>query len=136
MSGGHFIIAACMLAGALVAPFIERALSHVAFPQYEQEVRLATGGGDPYQGRDRIRQYGCDTCHPMAGIRTAEATVGSPLTQVARRVFLAGHIENTPENMMQWIEHPHAYAEKTAMPEMGVTRRDSRDIVAYLYTLK
>jgi cytochrome c1 len=49
---------------------------------------------------------------------------------------LAGHIENTPENMMRWIQHPHLYDEKTVMPEMSVTAADSRDIVAYLYTLR
>jgi cytochrome c2 len=58
------------------------------------------------------------------------------LNAVARRVFLAGHIQNTPENMMRWIQHPHAYERQTAMPEMGVTPQDSRDIVAYLYTLR
>ena len=66
----------------------------------------------------------------------ADATVGPPLTKVARRVFLAGHIQNTPENMMRWIRHPHAFEPQTAMPEMGVSEQDSRDIVAYLYTLR
>jgi cytochrome c len=69
-------------------------------------------------------------------VQTADAMVGPPLTSIARRMYLAGHIQNTPENMMKWIRNPHAYDEKTAMPEMGVTDRDSRDIVAYLYTLR
>ena len=102
---------------------------------HEQEARRLTGG-DPYRGRDRITQYGCDTCHTIPGVPTADAMVGPPLTNVARRVYLAGHIENTPENMMRWIRSPHAFDQKTAMPEMGVTDRDSRDIVAYLYTLR
>lgn len=102
---------------------------------HESDVRRLTGG-DPYRGRDQIRQYGCDSCHTIPGIPTADATVGPPLTSVARRLYLAGHIENTPENMMRWIEHPHAHDPKTAMPEMGVSRQDSRDIVAYLYTLR
>jgi hypothetical protein len=46
--------------------------------------------------------------------------------------YLAGHIENSPENMMWWIQHPRAHDERTAMPDMGVTERDSRDIVACL----
>jgi putative membrane protein len=100
---------------------------------HADEVRL---GGDPYRGREAIRKYGCDTCHTIPGVPTADATVGPPLTQVARRMYLAGHIVNSPENMMRWIEHPRAHDEKTAMPEMGVTATDSRDIVAYLYTLR
>ena len=102
---------------------------------HEQEVRRLTGG-DPYRGRDLIRGYGCDSCHTIPGIHTADANVGPPLVNVARRVYLAGHIENTPANMMQWIQHPQAFDQKTAMPEMGVTPEDSRDITAYLYTLR
>ena len=102
---------------------------------HEQEVRALTGG-DPFRGRDLIRGYGCDSCHTIPGVETADAHVGPPLESVARRVYLAGHIENTPQNMMRWIQHPHAFDSKTAMPEMGVTDADSRDITAYLYTLR
>jgi cytochrome c2 len=69
-------------------------------------------------------------------VPTADATVGPPLTNIANRMYLAGHIQNSPENMMKWIQHPRAHDEKTAMPEMGVTVGDSRDIAAYLYTLR
>jgi cytochrome c2 len=102
---------------------------------HEDEARRLTGG-DPQRGRQRITQYGCDSCHTIPGVVTADANVGPPLTRVARRVYLAGRLENTPENMRRWIEHPHRFDERTAMPEMGVTEADSRDIVAYLYTLQ
>jgi len=102
----------------------------------EDQVARAVTGGDPVRGRDQIHNYGCDSCHTIPGVLTATATVGPPLTAVARRTFLAGRIENTPENMMQWIRHPRSVDEKTAMPETGVTDRDVRDIVAYLYTLR
>jgi putative membrane protein len=102
---------------------------------YAEEVREATGG-DPYRGRERIHHYGCDSCHTIPGIPTADATVGPPLTAVARRVYLAGHVKNTPENMVRWIENPPAHEPQTAMPNMGVSEQDSRDIVAYLYTLR
>lgn len=102
---------------------------------HEEEARRMTGG-DPHRGPDHIRRYGCDSCHTIPGVPTANATVGPPLTNVARRVYLAGHIENTPENMMRWIQHPHAHDQRTAMPEMGVSDGDVRDIVAYLYTLR
>ena len=81
-------------------------------------------------------KYGCDTCHTIPGIRTARALVGPPLTSVAGRVYLAGHLPNTPTNMEQWIQHPRANEPHTAMPEMGVTDADARDIAAYLYTLR
>jgi cytochrome c oxidase assembly factor CtaG len=122
-------------AGLLLLPALLAISAGCGVMPHERDVRRLTGG-DPYSGRSRIAQYGCDTCHTIPGVPTADATVGPPLTGVARRVFLAGHIENTPENMMRWIQHPRSFDEKTAMPEMGVSDRDSRDITAYLYTLR
>jgi cytochrome c2 len=116
----------------LVALIVAGACSSI--PQ-EQEARQLTGG-DPYRGRDRIRHYGCDSCHEIPGVPTADASVGPPLTGIARRVYLAGQLQNTPENMTRWIRTPQAINPTTAMPDMGVTERDGRDIAAYLYTLR
>ena len=102
---------------------------------YNQVARDLTGG-EPTRGPQAIRKYGCDTCHTIPGVLSASAVVGPPLTQVARRVYLAGRIENTPDNMLQWIRHPHSVDDRTVMPEMGVSMQDGRDIVAYLYTLR
>ena len=102
---------------------------------YEQVAREITGG-EPTRGPQAIRKYGCDTCHVIPGVLTADATVGPPLTQIAQRAYLAGRIDNTPENMIKWIRHPHSVDEKTLMPEMGVSVQDGRDIAAYLYTLR
>ncbi len=98
-------------------------------------MRLLTGG-DPYRGRDQIRRYGCDSCHTIPGVSTADALVGPPLTRIALRTYLAGRLENTPENMQRWIRNPWSIDERTAMPNMGVTERDARDIAAFLYTLR
>jgi len=109
--------------------------SACANDQYVQVARDLTGG-EPNRGPQAIRKYGCDTCHTIPGVLTADATVGPPLTQVARRTYLAGRVENTPENMIQWIRHPHSVDDHTLMPEMGVSMQDGRDIAAYLYTLR
>jgi cytochrome c len=93
-------------------------------------------GGDPNKGKLAIVNYGCDTCHNIPGVRTATATVGPPLSQIAVRSYLAGRIDNTPENMIKWVRQPHSVDPQTAMPETGVTERDGRDIAAYLYTLR
>jgi cytochrome c1 len=93
-------------------------------------------GGEPARGAQQIRNYGCDGCHTIPGVRTADATVGPPLTRIALRSYLAGRIENTPENMIRWIREPLSVDDKTAMPNTGVTERDARDIAAYLYTLR
>ena len=62
--------------------------------------------------------------------------VGPPLDHIAQRVYIAGVLPNEPDNMIRWIENPQAVDPKTAMPYMGVTPRDARDIAAYLYTLR
>ena len=103
------------------------------------EVRRAatlTGGGDARQGRTEIRKYGCDTCHEISGVPGARGLIGPPLDGIGQRYYIAGELPNTPENLMLWIEHPRQVEPRTAMPEMGVTEQDSRDIAAYLYTLK
>jgi len=50
------------------------------------------------------------------------------------RGAIAGVVVNTPDNLMRWIEHPQAMAPRTAMPELGVTREQARDIAACLYS--
>src|SRR5829696_21234 len=78
-------------------------------------------GGDPARGRAAISRYGCSTCHTVPGVSGANGLVGPPLGQVASRVYLAGRLQNTPDNMIQWIRNPQGVDEKTAMPNLGVT---------------
>lgn len=121
-------VAAVVVVGACLAA--------AACSDRDGEVARALTGGEPMRGPAAIRKYGCETCHTIPGVLDAHATVGPPLTQIARRVYLAGRIENTPENMIQWIRHPHSVDDRTVMPEMGVSMQDGRDIAAYLYTLR
>ena|SRR5436190_5609482 len=93
-------------------------------------------GGDPDRGKVAIRRYGCGACHTIPGIHGANATVGPPLDKIAGRSYLAGMLPNTSGDMMQWIQYPQRVLPRNAMPDMGVSERDARDIAAYLYTLK
>jgi cytochrome c len=96
---------------------------------------VAATGGDPHRGKDKIRYYGCSSCHTIPGIQEADGKVGPPLTAFGLRIYIAGLVANTPQNLRHWIQHPHQIEPHTAMPEMGVTDGDSKDIAAYLYTL-
>jgi cytochrome c1 len=62
--------------------------------------------------------------------------VGPPLDHMGRRVFIAGLLRNTPENMVRWLRFPQRIVPGNAMPDMGLTERQARDITAYLYTLE
>ena len=92
-------------------------------------------GGNPHRGKDKIRFYGCSTCHTIPGIQEANGKVGPPLNAFALRIYIAGEAPNTPDNLRHWIRQPHEIEPHTAMPEMGVTDEDSKDVAAYLYTL-
>ena len=95
-----------------------------------------SSGGDVYKGAAAITRYGCGSCHTIPGISGAFGRVGSPLTGMADREYIAGVVRNTPDGMVRWIQDPHAINEKTAMPNVGVTKQDAIDIAAYIYTLK
>ena len=76
----------------------------------------------------------CLPCH--AAGEGATIKLGPPLNGIGQRYYIAGELPNTPDNLMLWIQHPRQVEAHTAMPEMGVTEQDSRDIAAYLYTLR
>lgn len=89
--------------------------------------------GDPDMGAAMIGKYGCGTCHTIPGISGADATVGPPLVRYARHAYVAGVVPNTPGDLIRWIIDPQAVDPRTAMPELGVSEDEARDIAAYLY---
>jgi cytochrome c len=93
-------------------------------------------GGDPARGPAAIERYGCIACHAIPGVPAGRGQVGPPLGGIAGRSIIAGHLTNTPENLVRWIRDPQGIEPGTVMPNMGVTDSDARDIAAYLYSLK
>jgi len=94
----------------------------------------AITGGDSRRGEAMFIQYGCGSCHSLQNVRTATGNVGPPLDGIALRVIIAGHLANKPENMERWIRNPQHVSPGTAMPDLGVSEGDARDITAFLYT--
>lgn len=91
---------------------------------------------DAKRGRTAILQYACVTCHVIPGVVGANAPVGPPLKGIATRVVIAGVLPNTPENLVRFLRYPKDVKPLGAMPNLGVTERDARDIAAYLQTLR
>lgn len=96
----------------------------------------AITGGDPQRGAANIGKYGCGSCHTIAGINGAYGLVGPPLTGIGSRMYVAGVLPNTPENISHWIEDPKSVDQKTAMPKLGVSTQEATDIAAYLYSIR
>ncbi|HEX2204783.1 MAG TPA: c-type cytochrome [Longimicrobium sp.] len=96
----------------------------------------ALTGGDPRAGREKARDAGCGSCHTIPGVPGARALVGPPLAGIAGRMYIAGRLTNTPDHLVQWIKDPTGVDSATAMPNVGLTEADARDIAAYLYALE
>ncbi|MEV4754230.1 c-type cytochrome [Micromonospora sp. NPDC049559] len=94
-----------------------------------------TRSGFPERGAKLISQYGCGGCHTVPGVDRAEGLVGPPLTRFGSRSYIAGELPNNEENLRRWIQDPRAVEPGTAMPDLGVSETDARDIAAYLFTL-
>ena len=94
----------------------------------------AATGGNPARGEAMFIQYGCGSCHRVAHVRKATGMVGPPLDGVAVRAIIAGKLDNSPDNLEQWIRNPQSVSPGTAMPDLRVGERDARDITAFLYT--
>jgi cytochrome c2 len=92
-------------------------------------------GGNVDRGVSAIVHYGCGSCHTIKGITGARGLVGPPLTGIRERVYVAGMLPNTPENLERWIQDPLSVNPGTAMPKVGLKPREAADIAAYLYSL-
>lgn len=105
-------------------------------PETSADASWAVPGGDPASGRMMIEFYQCGSCHDIPEIREADGVIGPPLTKWAKRAFIAGAVPNEPDNLIAWIINPHQIEPGTAMPALGVTEPEARDIAAFLYTLQ
>lgn len=92
--------------------------------------------GDVHAGRVAIERYQCGVCHLIPGIAGARGQVGPSLDAYAKRVYIAGKLPQDPALLARWIQDAPSLAPGTAMPNVGVTEQDARDIAAYLYRLR
>lgn len=96
----------------------------------------ATGPGDALRGLQTFHHYACNGCHVIPGVTGADVQVGPPLAGMASRRLIAGELPNTQAAMVRWLRDPLGVDPHTAMPPLGVSERDARDMAAYLATLR
>jgi cytochrome c2 len=94
--------------------------------------------GDAGRGRALVASglHGCAACHSITGLKNARGIVGPRLDGFAGRSFIGGVVPNQPGQLVAFLQNPPAIAPGTAMPMLGLTDAEARDIAAYLYTLK
>jgi cytochrome c oxidase subunit II len=87
-------------------------------------------------GRMRFRQLTCVNCHNIRGVNSQQQ-YAPDLTHVASRKMLAGErLENTAENMRQWLHEPNILKPNCKMPNLNLNDSDLDALTAYMETLK
>jgi cytochrome c oxidase subunit II len=90
----------------------------------------AAEGGQLFQTR------GCAACHTINGT-PAQGKVGPNLTHVAGRGVIAGSVlDNTAQNLREWLKDPPALKPGSIMPNLGLNDHELDVLVAYLQSLK
>ena len=108
-------------------------LSYRGMQRWPAAPRWAMPGADPERGRVAIVRYGCGACHVIPGVRGASGRVGPQLVDFANQIYVGGMLTNVPENLVRWIRFPQEVSPGTAMPNLGVSESEARDIAAYIY---
>jgi cytochrome c oxidase subunit 2 len=94
-------------------------------------------GGAALAGERLFTTDQCASCHTIRGTAASYGTVGPDLTHLATRSSLAAAtIANTPAELEQWIVNPQSIKPGDRMPDLGLSRADAAQIVAYLDSLK
>ena len=130
-----------LLIGLLVVAVVGAIGLSFAANEVESDRRLAARvrvmtAGDPDAGHTAIQRRPCGGCHEIPGVPGARGNVGPSLAHFAGRAYIGGRAQNTPDNLIVWIQNPHLFDPRSAMPPMGIGEAEARDIAAYLYTLE
>jgi cytochrome c len=102
----------------------------------EHKAAAQADGGAAARGQRLMAQYQCTACHAIPEVPGAVGNAGPPLDKFGRRSYIAGGIPNTAANLTRWLDNPQAVKPGTAMPDLGVSPAEARDMAAYLLTLK
>jgi cytochrome c len=100
--------------------------------QRDQVARVLTNG-DMSHAPPIMRRYGCGGCHTIPGIPGADGQVGGSLKDIRKRVYIGGVVNNTANNLVQWIVSPQSFSPRSAMPATGISEAEARNVAAYLY---
>jgi len=91
---------------------------------------------DDTRAKTLIENYGCTACHSIPGVPGPKGMVGPPLDHIGSRTVIAGKFPNNPDTMARWIRNPQALDPQNAMPNLGVTDVDAKEMARYIESLK
>ena len=88
------------------------------------------------RGREVVARLGCAACHSIPGIDWPKGRVGPALDGFADQSLIAGRAPNRADILARFVRNAPSVVPGTGMPPMPMTEEDSRDVAAYLYTLR
>jgi cytochrome c len=106
---------------------------HASALDQRRGVAEALAGGDALRGSQIYGASGCGACHALQSRGLPQGAAGPELTGLAKRAYIAGRLTNRPDNLAEWIADPQSVDPETAMPDLGLSQDEARDIAAYLY---
>lgn len=128
-------VARPLLLGIVVVVAAALGVGHyVSLRRSDRAMAKALTGGDPDMAPALLRRYGCGGCHTIPGLSGADGKVAPALEGLRKRIYIAGKVQNTPENLIRWIVSPQALAPGSAMPQTGISESEARDVAAFLYS--
>lgn len=109
------------------------------FRAWEQQQSLpapAPQADEAKLGAQLFLERSCANCHAIAGT-PATQRIGPDLTHVAsRQTLAAGRLENTPQNLSDWLHNPEKFKPGSHMPNLQLQPQELRSLAAYLETLR
>lgn len=120
------------------------AMPEAEFAQWVQQQTAPAAAPTTAQAREGQQLFfglPCISCHTVTGQtvdgKQAIGTVGPNLTHFASRSRFAGAwLENTPEDLREWLRDPPAIKPGSKMPNYNLTEDQITLLIAYLESLK
>jgi cytochrome c oxidase subunit II len=118
----------------LLRVYVDTPEQFAAWVKNQQQV--AVSDESVAAGRHVFETQACMNCHTIQGT-AATGRFGPDLTHLMSRDTLAsGAMDNTKENLREWIRNPDTFKPGVLMPAMQLDNQQLDQVTAYLATLK
>jgi cytochrome c oxidase subunit II len=102
----------------------------------DEPIELTATGAQLFQeGAENVSQP-CSTCHSIEATSPQPSTGPNLEGFASRETFAGAFLDNTDENLSEWLENPAAAKEGAKMPDVGLTQDQIEELITYLRTLE
>lgn len=113
--------------------FKVKAVPEAEFAQWTEKMKAPVTAAADAQKGEQVFKDNCLSCH---AVTPNGAGLGPNLNGFANREKVAGILDNTPENIKQWVSDPQGVKPGNKMPTVGLNETQVNDVVQYLKSLK